>query len=336
MNKIEPSYNKDRQILGEILPLDTPFTVGFDVSEQCNFKCRYCFRSSKPSENWSYAKNNDLMTMETFDIAVNQLLEFPAQVKRIAFSNNGEPLCNKDLPKMIKRIKNLKLTGKTEIHTNASLLTLEYINELVDSNIDKIIISIQGLCTDDYKKTCGVAIDFENFCKNIKYLYDNKNKNCEINIKIIDTALSKKEDEETFYKIFSDMSDKLFIEKEVPLFKQIKYSDYGKDKPVNKYGQKFQNINYCQVIFYTLYVSPNGNIYPCQGIPPPLDFGNIKNTTLFQAWNGSRRINYLKEQLQKTRQLQANCCNCYVPQNSVKTEADIIDSYKDEILGRLK
>jgi wyosine [tRNA(Phe)-imidazoG37] synthetase (radical SAM superfamily) len=258
--KISPAFSKDRVVLGERLPLDTPFSVNVSISERCNFKCNYCFRSTKPSALWAYTRSGRLMTMETFELVAKQLTEFPAQIKRIALSGHGEPLCNPLLPLMAKRLKELGLTAKIDIHTNASLLTPELSRSLSESRIDKIIVSLQGMNAEAYKKICGATIDFDKFYENLKTLYEQKTENTTVHIKIVDTALSSAGEEAEFYKIFSPVADHVFVEKVVPLWKAVKFE---KNDNSNKYGQSFGYINYCTLVFYTLMITPVGGIYPC-------------------------------------------------------------------------
>ena len=91
--KIKPSYDSNRCQLGKCTPLDTPFRLTLDTSEVCNFKCINCFRCEAPSPSWGYAAQNNLMELETFEIAVQQILQFPSKPKVVALSGSGEPLC---------------------------------------------------------------------------------------------------------------------------------------------------------------------------------------------------------------------------------------------------
>ena len=83
MGKRKPSYDTNRQVLGEIYPLDTPFNVILDVSEACNFKCNYCFRFEQNKECWGYAKDKQIMSWELFVKAVEQIKVFPQKIKQI-------------------------------------------------------------------------------------------------------------------------------------------------------------------------------------------------------------------------------------------------------------
>jgi radical SAM protein with 4Fe4S-binding SPASM domain len=333
--KVRPSYDTNRILLGERLPLDAPFAVILDSSEKCNFKCNYCFRSSETKEDWSYAGSNALMSMEMLELAAGQLLEFPSCIKTISLSNHGEPLCNPLLSDMVVRLKEMGLTGRIDIHTNASMLTPKMTASLVASRIDRIIVSLQGLDASSYKEVCQVNINFEKFYDNLKMLYEQKSPRTTIHIKIVDAALSSAEDERRFYSTFSPIADGVFIEKIVPLWNQKNTDKDIEGVNINKYGEFFGCIEYCPILFYNLTVSPDGSIFPCPQLPPPFSLGNIRDTTLLDAWNSVERRNFLRRHLRERRKDHPHCGNCFIPQNTVKVRKDIIDPYRDDILGRL-
>lgn len=332
-----PSYDTDRQELGKILPVDTPFVVLLDCSEVCNFKCHYCFRSGKPSEVWGFCKNQEIMSWEIFELARQQLKDFPGKIKKISLSGHGEPLCNRALPKMVRSLKEHSISGKTEIHTNASLLTEEYAYELAKCGIDKIVVSLQGMTSEKYQQVCGVKINYQKFYECLQILYKEK-MNTQINIKIVDQALDKGE-EKLFYERFSPIADHVFIEKIVPLFKGVDYSSIVENPTnsnYNKYAQKFEFQQCCIQAFYTLLVAPCGDIYPCAQMDAPFCLGNIREISLLEAWNSSQRTDFLRLHLQKGRGIIPQCQNCYIPQNTVKVDKDVIDPYRNEILRRME
>jgi len=61
-----------------------------------------------------------------------------------------------------------------EIITNGLLLTPETSRKLIDAGITNINISVQGVSKERYKETCGVEIDFDEYVKNLSYLYSIK------------------------------------------------------------------------------------------------------------------------------------------------------------------
>lgn len=326
---VEKSFNQKRTVLGEVLPLSTPYTVLIDISDMCNLRCNYCFRydESIPAEDY---RKNKLMDWDTFVKVVEQLKEFPEQIKRISLSNHGEPLCNRLLPEMVKYIKEAGLTGTTEIHTNAVLLDENYINALCDSHIDRIVVSIQGLNDEKYQQICGAKVDFKHLVDMIGILYKTKS-NTQLHIKIVDVAVENEEDK--FYEIFSPIADRVFVEKVVPLWTGMDVKD--KESVKNKYGDSFTVQQCCPLIFYTIDILSDGSIYPCSHLTPPFKMGNVHATTIKEAWNSVQKISFLKKMLKEGRFEMESCRKCFVPQNTVMTKMDSIDEYRDIILERM-
>ena len=330
MGIIKESFDQNRQILGKILPLDTPFTVIVDASEVCNLKCNYCFRSDNNKENWGYAKSLNKMEWSTFVKVIDQIKEFPQDVKQISLSHQGEPLANSNLARMVSYIKSKGLNSKVSIHTNATMLSEDVAKELAQSKIDKIVVSLQGLDAAAYQKVCGICIDYDRFYNNLKLLYQYK-ENTQINIKIANTALVEGE-EQKFYDMFLPIADRVFIEQIIPLWNNV--NSVGANKFIqNKYGKKFKKQQCCPLLFHTIVVLPNGDVYPCTQLLSEEKMGNINEHTLQEYWQSDRRKDLLKKQLEL--KAPSICSDCAILNNTIYSEADMIDDYRDEIKARL-
>lgn len=331
---IKPSFDPCRQVLGEILPLATPFTVILDSSELCNFRCNYCFRSENNKRAWGYAIKNNRMEEDVFRLAVEQMQQFPDDIRQISLSHQGEPLTNRNLPQMVKYIKKSGLKGRVSIHTNGSLLTPQYAQELADSGIDRIVVSLQGLSSEQYSAVCGYKLDFQQFYSNWKYFYEIK-KNTQVCIKIINAAL-KSGEEEKFYDMFSPIADRVFIEKVTPIWKEKDYSklESGGELAFNKYGEGFTPQRLCPLIFHTIVVLPDGDVYPCTQLLQEEKLGNIKDKSLVELWNCEKR----KAMLMAQCSLAAPelCKDCGIRQNTIYANEDMIDEYRKEILHRIE
>lgn len=331
-NCIKPSFDEKRQVLGKVLPLTTPFTVVLDSSEVCNFKCNYCFRADKNKAVWGYAKNCGLMEWDLFTEAVSQIKEFPEAVKQISLSNHGEPLCNRRLPDMVRYMKGQGISGRVSIHTNASLLNEEYVLDLADSGIDKVVVSLQGMTEEKYRQVCGTTVDINRLYDMLKLFYEKK-KNTMLHIKVADVALDVGE-EEMFYQKFLPVADRAFVEKIVPIWKGTEFSEQQlKETVQNKYGARFPKQQCCPVLFHTIVVTPTGDVHPCTQLLSKDCLGNIRDASLVQFWNGKERSTLLRKQLELCAPEQ--CEGCYIKDNSIFTEADMIDAYRREVLERL-
>lgn len=329
--KIMPSFDHKRSVLGEIFPLKTPFNVIVDTSERCNFQCKYCFRSDDDKSKWGYAKDNLLMDWNIFEKIVDQIKQFDDEVRQISLSGHGEPLCNRKIPDMVRYIKQQGIRSRVSIHTNASLLDQEFIADLIDSDIDRIVVSLQGLSSEKYWEVCHAKIDFEQLYLNLRYLYNKKN-HTQVHIKVMDVALEKGE-EDKFYQMFTPIGDRVFIEQEVPIWKGVDLGK-GKHEIENKYGNSFPMQKCCPLIFHTIVIAPNGDVYPCTQLLREDKLGNVNESTLTEMWAGGERRNLL------LRQCELNnpevCEQCYIRQNSIYTKEDMIDDNRLRIKERLE
>lgn len=331
--KIKPSYNTERVCLGKTLPLDTPFTIMADISDVCNFRCNYCFRGMGKKE--AYYGKNKLMQEDTFHRIVNQALEFEGRIKRFSLSHNGEPLAHPKFAEFVAYAKERDIADSVEIHTNGSLMNEELSKKIAESNIDRIIISLQGMNTKKYQEVCGISIDYEKFYNNIKFLYQIK-KDTRVYIKIVDAALDEGE-EQFFYEKFTPVADRVYIETVVPLWDvEEENASIREAKTNNKYGQEHKRQKICPLMFYTINILPDGTVFPCTNIEPPMVLGNIKEVTLKECWESEKRREFIIRQLKETRNNNMVCSNCYIPQNTVLTENDVVDGYENEILERIE
>lgn len=327
--KVKPSFNPSRQVLGNVLPLETPFTIVFDSGDVCNFRCSYCFRSNPTDFDCGEYNHNTRMSWDVFQRAADQIVGFSGAPKTISLSNHGEPLCNPLLPKMISYIKSTGSSSLISIHTNASLLDEKTAEALVDAGLDRMVVSLQGMTSEEYRTTCGINLDYELFLRRLRYFYSIK-KHTDICIKIIDVALKHPEDK--FYSLFSQFSDRVFIEKAVPIWDE---ETIGVGS-MNKYGEYYPTVQCCPLVFHTLVVTSEGVILPCTRLTPPLSLGTIFETTLIDAWHSHEREKFLKTMLKRGRSACQVCNGCYIAQNSIYAREDIIDGFQEKILERME
>ncbi|MCP4292699.1 MAG: radical SAM protein [bacterium] len=329
-SEIKPGYGMDRVQLKEVLPLKTPFSVFLSVSTVCNFKCKYCVQVLPKDDLKAKGFIPEIMSWEIFLEAAEQLRAFPDRIKTLFLYGVGEPLTNKLLAKKIAHLKKLDVAENLAFITNGALLKPETSRALIDAGLDTLRISMQGLTAEKYYEVCGARIDFDGLVENIRYFNENK-KDCLVYVKIADVALEEG-DEEKFYDLFRDISDRMFVEKIVPVFHEIDYTDMIKEQTlVDLWGQEHDPRLVCPICFYTLTVYPNGDVYPCCMESDPAGLGNITQTPLTEIWNGGKQKSFLRMQLKGNRMKNPICKNCTAPDTSANME-DELDSNADRLL----
>lgn len=328
--KIKAYYDENRCILSDSIPLNTPLTLMIQPATICNLKCKYCIQSANKIDKEKKFINNKLLSMDDFLIILNQAKEFPEKIKDVCFTGMGEPLLNEDLPEMIKMMKESGIAERIQFFTNGLLLDKEKSIALVDAGLSELRISLQGLTPEMYFKICGVRMNYDKLVENIKFFYENR-KDCKLYIKIADIAIEG--DKQEFYEKFGSICDKIYMENIVPLFDEIDYNGMLKNSSSvkNKYNEKTLNYDVCPNCFYTLNITPEGDVLPCCGTYRP-ELGNIRENTLQELWNGDKRKQFLYKQLNKERYDDINCKNCYVPNN--QQPEDNLDECSQEIIQK--
>ncbi|WP_371378270.1 radical SAM/SPASM domain-containing protein [Sporomusa aerivorans] len=327
------AFDMDRELLYEKVPLDTPFNVNIEPTSLCNINCKYCVHSLSTTALQRTGFTLGSMNWNVFQEAVKQMDKFPRKIKKIAFAGLGEPLLHKQLPNMIKEIKKADVAEKTLVDTNALLMTPDIVHELVSSGLDEIKISLQGITNDAYKKTCGAIIDFTNFYKTLKYLYENRG-NCCIKIKIADISLDDNE-REKFFDLFGNICNYISIEHIYDQFLDVTgESVLNTDHCCNRFGSELRKYSVCSLLFYRINIRWDGSVTLC--CPDGLTDKNlhISKIALQDIWNGDIRRNLMKTNLTGKLRNISKCRNCKNVEYLLHQE-DVLDGHEKEILQRL-
>jgi len=323
--------SKIRQKLQDIIPISTPFTVFIEPTNICNFQCKFCpTNNAKLLRKFNIKKG--LMSYELFCKTIDDLLKFPLKVKIIHFYLNGEALLNKRLIDMIKYATRNKVAERYHIKTNGSYLNPKINRELVDSGLDLIGISIEGVSSEKYKKISNVQIDYENLIKNIKDLYDHK-KNCKIYVKIADSGLTDAE-KTKFIKDFKNISDEIAIESLMGWsMSEVQDFTLGTKPKKSPDGLKISKREVCPFIFYTLAINFNGEVsLCCVDWSRSTVVGDLSKESLSEIWNGEKLFQFRKMHLMLEKNKNQACNNCQY----ISTAMDSIDKYREKILSNLE
>jgi GTP 3',8-cyclase len=333
MSEIKPTSGVDDRVrLAEIIPLLAPFTLNVFPTNLCNLKCSYCAQSLGWARLESeYAFSSESMSLDTLMIAIEQAKEFSAPFKLVSMMGHGEPLLNPHLPEMISIVKRAGIAGRIDVITNALLLTKEKSLALIEAGLDVIRISLQGLSSDMYKRTSNVTPDYDKFLENISFFYANK-KQCRVFVKVMDAVLCFGE-EDKFYSMFRNISDRMYIDKIKPVYDGVAYSEKVADVRTDRYGRSHEKRHVCPQPFYMLSLWPDGEVTPCDAIYKANLLGNVHRGNLVEMWNSENLLKFSMLQLQKKRTLHDACCRCCAP-DDVSHPLDVLDGDAELIIER--
>lgn len=321
-----------RTPLETVLPLKAPYVLYIDPCGICNFNCNFCpcYRSEYRKE-----ERHSMMSLDMFKKIVDDMANFEEQVKVVYLYGFGEPLLNKDLFKMARYLKDKNVCREIRIYTNGALLSPVVNQQLVDSGIDLIRISLEGLSDEDYKKTCEAKVDFDKLVDNIGDLYEKSRGKCEISVKVANVSIKSEEDANKFYDTFEKISDYRFVEDIVegwPEFEEIvlpEDSIEANDWIWKKKEKKGFTI--CTYSMTNMVVYSNGYVGAC-----PADwkfgtqYGDIRESSLKELWESEKLKELQLKHLERRRSEIDVCRNCKC------CGYDNIDDVADIIIERLK
>ena len=120
----------------------TPLFVSVEPANICQLRCPECPVGQGESLK---VKGERTMSMEVWSRVLDEIRDTAFVVQ---FYFQGEPLLNKDLPRMIREAHEAGLY--TIVSTNAQAITESLAEQLVASGLDRIIVSMDGLTDETY------------------------------------------------------------------------------------------------------------------------------------------------------------------------------------------
>jgi MoaA/NifB/PqqE/SkfB family radical SAM enzyme len=275
------------------------------------------------------------MSLELGKKIINDLKDFQKPINVLQWHGWGEPLLNRNLPEMIRYAKDSNVALSVETTTNGILLTPELSDKLMDAGINRINISVQSITSEGYFKICGKKIDIEEYVSNIRYLYEHKNSDLILYIKIADVGLESPDEEQLFYNMFGDICDEIMIEKIVHVRDDAAANEnIPQNDGKGVFGQEAYDRKVCPFLFYRLFICPDGVCALCNA-DWYRDFivGNVTKQSIKEIWNGSVLREIQKTHLRGERHSLDLCAKCgNVKYNTI----DNVDEYTAELFHKLE
>lgn len=291
--------NKRTDLKSEI-PLKTPYCIFIDPSSACNFKCGFCMNK--------HIKQPTVMSMPLFEKLIDDLEEFESPIKTIRLYGFGEPMLNKNFCNMVRYAKKSKKVLEVDTTTNGSYLTPEMIDDLIDSGIDRINISIEAMNSTGYQKFTNTQnVNFENIVAGVASLHKAK-KTTIIFAKICGDYLTQ-EEKISFKETFEPITDGCDIEHTMNCWRDTTVENVNKE--VGIYGQPLKEVIVCPYVFYSLFIHSDGIASACfLDWNKKLVIGDAKNESLKSLWE-DKLFWYLRStMLNKERKNHPICCDC--------------------------
>ncbi len=327
-------YKHKKIDMADAIPLDTPFTIVIEPTNACNFKCAFCFHSLDRNKLQEGGFNTNILGIDNFKKIIDDISKFKNKLKVLRFSGFGEPLLNRQLPDMIAYSKEKEIAERIMVISNGSILSRELSLELIETGLDELLISIEGLSDNDYQKICAVDFNFSELIDNIKYYYLNKGDSL-IHTRILSNGMSEQECKD-YYRTFNDITDDAYIDNIFPLFSGVDYTGLVNDYSVDIEGKPIKDLNICIQPFSTLFIHASGNVTVCSmDYLEKIYLGNVMKQRVTDIWNSGSLNDFRIMHVNKMRRKHPVCRDCdYM--SYVNQEENILEGRESEILTRLQ
>jgi radical SAM protein with 4Fe4S-binding SPASM domain len=258
-------------------PPEYPVRLHIQTISYCNAHCLFCAYPAVAD-----TISHGIMEDAVYKKIIDEASEY--QPKRISLLLMNEPLLDRKLPERIAYAKK-KLGEETEvtITSNGSVLTPKIIGRLIDSGLDRIKISIQGITRDTYERVMG--LNYDRTFKGINLLVDTlkERRASRPGVVLSMVNVGHNEDEIRKYKRYwrrkgVKATTVAFENKGGNIKDDIELHPFGLEAKGRCY-----RFNRCAYILY------NGDVIPCcADWSRTVVLGNVKEKSLRDIWHGEK------------------------------------------------
>jgi radical SAM protein with 4Fe4S-binding SPASM domain len=288
-----------------------PFTLTFEPTTQCNLSCPEC-----PSGLKSFTRPTGYADLEIYNDFIEKTHK---HLIYLYLYFQGEPFLHKNFLKMVQIANEKKIYTVTS--TNGHFLTASKSEEIVQSGLDRIIISVDGSTQETYEQY-RIGGNLEKVLAGAKNLVEakknSKKKTPFIIFQMLVVAPNENQVDEV-KKLAKEVGVDHFVLKTAQIYdfengsplipENSKYSRYKKNQS-GKYEIKNPMHNQCWKLWHSAVCTFDGNIVPCCfDKDAKYAMGNIKQKQFREIWLSPAYFKFRSKILQSRSKIDI-CQNC--------------------------
>jgi len=291
------------QKIREINPLIDdvgPKRLRLETSSVCNLRCQHC----PTGTNYSGTTRN-IMEMAMFDDILCQVKALPI-LREVVFYLGGEPLLNKNLPLMCRRVKEETSVTHTQFTTNGMLITEELCRQLAEAKVDKIHVSIDGISpeeNDEIRRGSRYSTIVANIQMLVSYLPQTQ-------VGIANTIFKRPGDPDA--PLTPEFLRRDFPGLSVWTTYAMKWPSLNTEKSALAQAgceTGMQADNFCKMPFSEMAIRPNGDVVMCcYDLAGEMVMGNIQQLPLLDIWRSLPYKQLRENMLSRTIHLLPDVC----------------------------
>lgn len=267
---------------------------GVDV---CNLKCPMCPRQG-------YIPGKGYMDFSVIKKILDEASEHGLYA--FNFAGLGEPTLYPDLFKVIRYAKD-KGVVDVNMHTNGTCLDPAFNIQLLDSGLDRLIISLDSADKEEYEKI-RVGAKFEKVCAGVEDLIKQRNSHPKSRMHIKANFIEMDENDPTeknkFISYWKNKLDRIAI---------LRYLDCqtGDEVIFHKENYKQDDMFCCPELWRRLIIVSDGTATLCpRDMKKKYEIGNVHEQTISEIWTGEKMQHVRDIHRQGRFKENSSCGNC--------------------------
>lgn len=288
-----------------------PISISIEPTTSCNLRCPEC-----PSGLRSFTRPTGMLKQELFEKVINELAP---TLSYLIFYFQGEPYLHPQLLEMVRYASQKKIYTATS--TNAHYLSDEMAKKTVESGLDRMIISIDGVDQETYASyRVGGKLSkvIEGTRKIIKWKRLLKSRTPHIIFQFLVVRPNENQIEQVYR-----LADELGVDEVALKTAQIydykngseliptneKYSRYKKMAD-GSYDIKNSLLNHCWKMWHSCVITWDGKVVPCCfDKDAHFVLGDLNEKSFKEIWK-DKKYNHFRQSLLRSREEIEICKNC--------------------------
>ena len=299
------------RIIKKPIVLGKPFTVSIEPTTACNLSCPEC-----PSGLKKFSRETGKLDLEDNR---NLLRNLGKQLFYINYYFQGEPFLHPDFLELIRDAKKHKIYTSTS--TNAHFITQKKAEDIVNSGLDRLIISIDGTTQETYE-SYRISGKLSKVIEGTKEMVKAKRKANSTTPHLIFQFLVVKPNEHEIPAIYK-LADELGVDevrlKSAQIYdythgnplipSQEQYARYKKQKD-GTYRLKYKTGNHCWRMWSSCVLTWDAKVVPCCfDKDAKYTLGSANNNEFSSIWRSKKYQDFRLNVLTKRNQIDI-CKNC--------------------------
>ncbi|CAI8984842.1 GTP 3',8-cyclase [Brevibacillus sp. IT-7CA2] len=138
------------------------------VTDKCNFRCRYCMPAEIFGPDFEFLPQSKLLTFEEITRLTQIFTSLGVGKIRIT---GGEPLMRRNLPELIRMIREVEGVQDIAMTTNGSLLS-RHAQALKEAGLDRVTVSLDSLDNERFGMLNGRGYQVDTVLEGIRVAAD--------------------------------------------------------------------------------------------------------------------------------------------------------------------